>query len=68
MTLAADHFFGNLQLKGSVTNESPKNEDTDKYLPYRANLYGSTNLNYYVQDWIFGLEQIGSGSRYNDAR
>ena len=27
MTLAADHFFGNLQLKGSVTNESSKNED-----------------------------------------
>ena len=63
MTLSADHFLGNLQLKGSVTNESPKNEDTDKYLPYRANLYGSTNLNYYVQDWIFGLEQIGSRGR-----
>ena len=67
MTLAADHFFGNLQLKGSVTNESPKNEDTDKDLPLRANLYGSAHLNYYVQDWIFGVEQISSGSRYNDA-
>jgi vitamin B12 transporter len=67
MTLAADHFFGNLQLKGNMTNESPKNEDTDKYLPSRANLYGSAHLNYYVQDWIFGVEQIGSGSRYNDA-
>ena len=67
MTLAADHFFGNLQLKGSVTNESPNNEDTDKDLPLRANLYGSAHLNYYVQDWIFGVEQISSGSRYNDA-
>jgi len=67
MTLAADHFFGNLQLKGNMTNESPKNEDTDKYLPSRANLYGSAHLNYYVQDLIFGLEQIGSGSRYNNA-
>ena len=38
-----------------------------KILPLRANLYGSAHLNYYVQDWIFGVEQIGSGSRYNDA-
>ena len=30
-------------------------------------MYGSAHLNYYVQDWIFGVEQIGSGSRYNDA-
>jgi vitamin B12 transporter len=63
LTLSADHFLGNLQLKGSVTNESSKNEDTDKYLPYRANLYGSANLNYYFQDWIFGVEQIASRGR-----
>ena len=67
ITFAADHFLGNFQIKGSVTTESPNNEDTDKDLPLRANLYGSTHLNYYVQDWIFGVEQIGSGSRYNDA-
>ena len=67
MTFAADHFLGNLQIKGSVTTESPNNEDTDKDLPVRANLYGSAHLNYYVQDWIFGVEQISSGSRYNDA-
>ena len=67
ITFAADHVLGNFQIKGSVTNESPNNEDTDKDLPLRANLYGSTHLNYYVQDWIFGVEQIGSGSRYNDA-
>ena len=67
ITFAADHFLGNFQIKGSLTTESPNNEDTDKDLPLRANLYGSTHLNYYVQDWIFGVEQIGSGSRYNDA-
>ena len=67
MTFAADHFLGNFQIKGSVTTENPNNEDTDKDLPLRSNLYGSTHLNYYVQDWIFGVEQIGSGSRYNDA-
>ena len=67
MTFAADHFLGNIQIKGSVTTESPNNEDTDKDLPLRANFYGSAHLNYYVQDWIFGVEQISSGSRYNDA-
>ena len=67
MTFVADHFLGNLHIKGSITTESPNNEDTDKDLPQRANLYGSTHLNYYVQDWVFGIEQIGSGSRYNDA-
>jgi len=67
MTFAADHFLGNLQIKGSVTTESPNNEDTDKDLPLRANLYGSAHLNYYLEDWIFGMEQIGSGSRFNDA-
>ena len=32
MTFAADHFLGNFQIKGSVTTESPNNEDTDKDL------------------------------------
>ena len=67
LTIAADKFFGNFQAKGSITTESPKNKESDENLPRRANLYGSANFNYYFQDWIFGLEQIGSGSRYDDA-
>ena len=67
LTFAADKFFGNFQAKGSITTESPKNKESDENLPRRANLYGSANFNYYFQDWIFGLEQIGSGSRYDDA-
>ena len=66
MTLTGDQFFDYIQFKGSLTVESPKNEDTNKYLPRRAKLYGNLNINYYIQDWIFGIEQIGSGSRYDD--
>ena len=67
LTVAADKFFGNFQTKASVTTESPQNKQSHNNLPRRANLYGSANFNYYFQDWIFGLEQIGSGSRYDDA-
>lgn len=67
LTLAVDHFFDSIQIKGSVTTESAKNEVSDNYLPRSANLYGSVNFNYYLNDWIFGIENIGSGSRYNDA-
>ena len=67
LTVAADKSFGNFETKASITTESPQNRQSDTNLPRRANLYGSANFNYYVQDWIFGLEQIGSGSRYNDA-
>ncbi|MDC0475469.1 TonB-dependent receptor [Methylophilaceae bacterium] len=66
LTLATDHFFDNLQIKGSITTESAKNEVSDNYLPRSANLYGSVNFNYYLDDWIFGIENIGSGSRYDD--
>ncbi|MBT5149779.1 MAG: TonB-dependent receptor [Nitrosomonadales bacterium] len=66
LTLAADHFFNNFQIKGSVTTESTENNESGNDLPRTANLYGNVNLNYYVNDWIFGVEQIGSGSRYDD--
>jgi len=67
LTLAVDHFFDSFQIKGSITTESAKNEVSENYLPRSANLYGSVHFNYYINDWIFGIEQIGSGSRYDDA-
>ena len=66
VTLTGDQSFEHIQLKGSLTAESPKNKDTNKYLPRRAKLYGNLSINYYIQEWIFGIEQIGSGSRYDD--
>ena len=55
------------KLREVSSTESAKNEVSDNYLPRSANLYGSVHFNYYVDDWIFGIEQIGSGSRYDDA-
>ena len=53
--------------KGPINKTvNPKNKDTNKYLPRRAKLYGNLGINYYIQEWIFGIEQIGSGSRYDD--
>ena len=66
VTLTGDQSFEHIQLKGNLTAESPKNKDTNKYLPRRAKLYGNLSINYYIQEWIFGIEQIGSGSRYDD--
>ena len=66
VTLTGDQSFEHIQLKGSFTAESSKNKDTNKYLPRRAKLYGNLSINYYIQEWIFGIEQIGSGSRYDD--
>ena len=66
VTLTGDQSFEHIKLKGSLTAESPKNKDTNKYLPRRAKLYGNLSINYYIQEWVFGIEQIGSGSRYDD--
>ena len=48
LTISGDQFLGHFQIKGSLTSQSAKNEDTDKYLPRRAKTFGNINLNYYV--------------------
>jgi hypothetical protein len=65
-TVSADQFFGHFQIKGSLTNQTAKNTDTDKYLPYRATVLGNLNLNYYISNWNLGIETTGSGTRYSD--
>ena len=65
-SVAGSQFIGHFQMSGSVTNQSPKNEDTDKYLPYRSTLIGNINLNYFIGKWNFGFENTGSGIRYDD--
>jgi vitamin B12 transporter len=65
-SLAGSQFIGHFQISGSVTNQSPKNEDTEKYLPYRSNLLGNINFNYFIGSWNFGVENTGSGIRYDD--
>ncbi len=65
-SLAGSQFIGHFQVSGSVTNQSPKNEDTEKYLPYRSNILGNINFNYFIGNWNFGVENTGSGIRYDD--
>ena len=67
LTISGDQFFGHFQMKGSLTSQSAKNEDTDKYLPRRASLIGNINLNYYIGHWNIGVEETFSGNRFNDA-
>ena len=65
-TISGDQFFGHFQVKGSITVQSPKNEDTDKYLPRRATALGNLNLNYYVGYWNIGIEETFSDKRFDD--
>jgi len=66
LTISGDQFFGHLQIKGSVTAQSAKNEDTDKYLPRRATALGNMNLNYYIGYWNIGIEETFSDKRFDD--
>ena len=66
LTISGDQFFGHFQIKGSLTSQSAKNEDTDKYLPRRASLIGNINLNYYIGNWNIGVEETFSGKRFDD--
>ena len=66
LTISGDQFFGHFQVKGSITAQSPKNEDTDKYLPRRASVVGNMNLNYYIGYWNIGIEETFSDKRFDD--
>jgi vitamin B12 transporter len=66
LTISGDQFLGHFQIKGSVTSQSAKNEDTDLYLPRRAKTFGNINLNYYIGYWNVGIEEIFSNSRFDD--
>jgi len=43
LTISGDQFLGHFQIKGSLTTQSAKNEDTDLYLPRRAKTYNKEN-------------------------
>jgi vitamin B12 transporter len=66
LTISGDQFLGHFQIKGSMTSQSAKNEDTDLYLPRRAKSFGNLNLNYYIGYWNIGIEEIFSNKRFDD--
>jgi vitamin B12 transporter len=66
LTISGDQFLGHFQIKGSLTSQAAKNEDTDLYLPRRAKTFGNINLNYYIGYWNVGIEEIFTNSRFDD--
>jgi vitamin B12 transporter len=66
LTISGDQFLGHFQIKGSITSQSAKNEDTDLYLPRRAKTFGNINLNYYIGYWNLGIEESFSDKRFDD--
>jgi vitamin B12 transporter len=66
LTISGDQFLGHFQIKGSLTTQSAKNEDTDLYLPRRAKTFGNLNLNYYIGYWNIGIEEIFSNKRFDN--
>ena len=66
LTISGDQFLGHFQIKGSITSQSAKNEDTDLYLPRRAKTFGNINFNYYIGSWNVGVEETYSDKRFDN--
>lgn len=67
VTWDANYWVDHTQFKASYTIQNAKDETSDLYLVRRAKNYGSVQIAHYVNQWSFGTEIVGSGSRYNDA-
>jgi vitamin B12 transporter len=66
LTISGDQFLGHFQIKGGMTFQSAKNEDTDLYLPRRAKTFGNINFNYYIGSWNVGVEETYSDKRFDN--
>jgi vitamin B12 transporter len=53
-------------VRASADFQDPKNETTDKQLPFRSKEHGALNVARSFGPWLAGLEVIVSGSRYNN--
>ncbi|ADI28563.1 TonB-dependent receptor domain-containing protein [Methylotenera versatilis] len=67
VTFAASQRWDNLQLKGSIDVQSPRNQEDHNLLVRRANQHASLNLSKSWSSWRFSTEIIASSERYNDA-
>jgi len=66
ITLAGSQRWDDLQLRGSVDIQSPKDDETGNMLVRRANRHASVNLSQTWGDWRLGSELIASSMRYSD--
>ncbi|KQP44570.1 TonB-dependent receptor domain-containing protein [Pseudorhodoferax sp. Leaf274] len=67
VTLSASHAVGNVQLRGSVDFQDPKDRITDRQLARRAKRYASFGADTQVAGWTLGAELQATGQRYDNA-
>ncbi len=67
LTLAYEGWFGHYHMRANADFQSPKNDDTDKWLVRRARQHASVWLGKSLGNLDVGGELIVSGQRYNDA-
>lgn len=66
LTLSGSKAWDTWLLKANYDIQSPKDANTDKLLPLRANRHGSISLSRDVNSWKFTTELVGSSTRYQD--
>ncbi|HRM00494.1 MAG TPA: TonB-dependent receptor [Acidovorax sp.] len=66
ITLAGSTRVGQVQLRGSVDLQNPKNLDSGKLLARRARHHASFGADTRVAGWTLGGEVQASGQRYDD--
>ncbi|WP_287876253.1 MULTISPECIES: TonB-dependent receptor domain-containing protein [Acidovorax] len=66
LTLAGSTRVGQVQLRGSVDFQNPKNLDTGKLLARRSRHHASFGADTLVAGWTLGGEVQASGQRYDD--
>ena len=67
VTLAADFDFYGFGLTGSIDRQSPKNEETGRWLPRRAQTHGSVAVSKTAGVFYNAIHFVASGGRYDDA-
>lgn len=67
VTLSANHAVGNVQLRGSVDWQDPKDRITGRQLARRAKRYASFGADTQLAGWTLGAEVQTTGRRYDNA-
>ncbi len=67
LTLSGSKSWDTWLLKANYDIQSPKDANTNKLLPLRANRHGSISLTKDSNSWKFTTEIVGSSTRYQDA-
>ena len=67
VTLAGSHKLGNVQVRGSIDLQNPRDLDTGKQLARRAKRHGTLGADTQIAGWTVGAEAQASGRRFDNA-